>query len=140
MSTYATGRRYQNVYKGTILDGPLFKTDAGKVVKKQINKIITETLKQGVREVKAELYKGHGKASGEYRRSIRSRKRGLSGRIYSRQGGAISAWLQGESRLNSRSKFKGFRLWTHARDVLEHESAAPAREQIARLVRELGGS
>lgn len=139
-SPYATGRRFQNVYKGTVLDGPFFRTDAGKAVKKQVNKIITDVLKDGVREVRGQLYKGHGKASGDYRRSITRRKRGLSGRIFSRKGGAISAWLQGESRLNTRSKFKGFRLWTDARNRLDHESASTARAQIAELTRDLGGS
>lgn len=139
MSTYATGRRYQNVYKGTVLDGPLFRTDAGRAVKKRVSKIVTDLLKEGIRDVRGQLYRGHGKASGDYRRSIRSRKRGLSGRVYSRQGGAISAWLQGESRLNRRSKFRGYQVWTTARAILEHDSAKPARDEINALIRELGG-
>jgi len=132
-------RRYQNVYKGTILEGPYFRTDAGKAVKKQINKLITGLLRQGVREVKSDLRKGQGKDSGAYRRSIRSKKRGLTGRIYSRQGGAISSWLQGESRLNSTARYKGFRLWTTARDRLDRDSGRETRENISRLVRDLGG-
>ena len=140
MSFQRPARRYQNVYKGTVLDGPFFRTDAGKATKKRISKIISDVLKQGVREVRAALYRGHGKASGDFRRSIRSRKRGLTGRVYSREGGAKSAWLQGESSLNSRSKFKGFQLWTKARAKLDHETAAPARDEISALVRELGGA
>lgn len=136
---YATGRRYQNVYKGTALDGPFFKTDAGKAAKRSINKLITKVLRAGVTEVRQELYKGHGKASGEYRKSIRSKKRGISGRIYSRKGGRISAWLEGASRLNSRSKFKGYRVWTIARNDLEAGAAKDIRAQINDLVRELGG-
>lgn len=139
MSFQRPTRRYQNVYKGTVLDGPLFRTDAGRVTKKRISKIITGVLKDGVKTVRADLTKGHGKDSGEYRRSIRSSKRGLSGRVFSRMGGAISAWLQGESRLNARSKFKGFQLWTRARAEVDTAAGREARSEINALVRELGG-
>ena len=132
-------RRYQNVYKGTILEGPIFRTDAGRDVKRQINKLIDKVLKQGVRDVRSDLRKGQGKESGAYRRSIRSKKRGLTGRVYSRQGGAVSEWLQGESKLNARSKYKGFKLWSRAHDRLNRGFGRETRENISRLVRDLGG-
>lgn len=118
--------------------GPIFKTDAGRQVKKAINKLIIEVSKEGVKNAKAEIVPGHGKDSGEFRKSIKRKKRGFTSRIFSRDA-RKAAWLEGRSKLNAKSRFKGYSDWERAYRQTDSTAGEEARKAAAFLVRELGG-
>ena len=120
------------------VSGPLFRTDAGRKVKKAIDKVIIDVAKAGVAELRAELTVGHGVDSGETRRGIRRRKRGMSARVTIRDG-RIAAWLQGTSKRNRTTRFKGYRVFTAAAARTDRTAGEAARKIAADLVRELGG-
>lgn len=118
--------------------GPFFKTDTGKAVQKYIGKAISNVSLAAKREIKAELVPGHGVVTGEFKRGIRSKKKGLSSRVYGRDA-RKSAWLQGTSKLNQRTRFKGYGIFTRAARATDRGAGEEARKQVAALVRELGG-
>jgi hypothetical protein len=119
--------------------GPFFKTDVGRAVRKYINRAISKVSIAAKNEIKAELYPGHGKATGAFRKGIRSKKKGLSSRVFAKDA-RKAAWLQGTSKLNQRTRFKGYRVFTTAARRTDAGAGNEARKQIAALVRELGGS
>ena len=119
--------------------GPFFKTDAGKAVRKYINRAVSKVSIAGKNEVKAELYKGHGKDTGEFRRGIRSKKKGMTSTVFAKDK-RKATWLQGTSKLNQRSRFKGYDIWGRAYHRTDAGAGNEARQQVAALVRELGGS
>jgi hypothetical protein len=118
--------------------GPIFKTDAGRAVKKAIGKAISNVAAAGKREVQASLVEGHGKDSGEFRKGIRRKKVGMTAKVYARDA-RISAWLQGTSSLNRKSRYKGINLWGEATQRTDQGAGEDARKMVAELVKELGG-
>lgn len=118
--------------------GPIFKTDAGRAVKKAIQKAISNVAKAGKKEVQASLTEGHGKDSGEFRKGIRYKRTGMSAKVYARDA-RISAWLQGTSKRNRTTRYKGINLWGEATQRTDQGTGEEARKVVAELVRELGG-
>lgn len=120
------------------VSGPIFSTEAGRVVRRALDKVIVNVAKEGVKELRAELTVGHGVATGETKRGVRRRKRGLSARVTIRDG-RIAAWLQGTSKRNRTTRFKGYRIFTVAAQRTDQGAGEEARRIAAELVRELGG-
>ena len=120
------------------VSGPIFSTEAGKVVKKAIDKVIIDVAKVGVREVKSELHRGHGVDSGAFKRTVRRRKKGLSARVYS-SNTMIALWLQGTQKRNRTTRFKGYQIFDKAAQRTDATAGEQARRVAAELVRELGG-
>lgn len=120
------------------LKGPLFSTEAGRAVKRALNKVIIDVAKAGVTELKAELSPGHGVASGAFRRGVKRRKRGLSARVYA-SNTMIARWLQGNQKRNRTTRFKGYQIFDHAAARTDRTAGEQARQVAAQLVRELGG-
>lgn len=118
--------------------GPIFKTDAGRVVKKAIQKAISNVAKAGKKEVQAQLTEGHGKDSGEFRKGIRYKRTGMSAKVWARDA-RISAWLQGTSKRNRTTRYKGINLWTVSAQNTDKGAGEEARKLVAEIVKELGG-
>jgi hypothetical protein len=69
----------------------------------------------------------------------RTRMTSTSERLHDR-GVSYGPWLEGTSSRNTRSRFKGYRMWELSRARMEaeaHDIVAPAADQ---LVRDLGGA
>lgn len=120
------------------LKGPLFQTDAGRTVRDAINKLVIEVSKEGVNEVKAELYQGHGVDSGAFRKGIKRKKRGFLSTVYA-SNAMIASWLQGTSKRNRTTRFAGYGIFTKAYHRTDQGAGEEARRIAAQLVKELGG-
>lgn len=120
------------------LQGPLLSRDAQRQAKRAVTKVVSAVAKEGKREVQQDLTKGHGKDTGEYRRGVR-RKLGrdkLSARVFAKDG-RKAAWLEGTSKLNRKSVFKGYSVMSRATARLEASRAGQGA--MARIVKDLGG-
>lgn len=120
--------------------GPIFKTEAGKAVRRAINKTISKVATRARQETRKQLSKGHGVDSGAFKKGIRSKKRGLTSRTFALDA-RKAAWLSGTSKLNARSRFKGLspRPFRAAAQITDQTAGEEARKIVADLVRELGG-
>lgn len=118
------------------LRGPFFKTDAGRQVKAAISKAIIAVAREGKKDVQAQLYEGHGRDKGDFRKTIRTRKRGASSTIYSRDA-RISTWLQGTSKRNQTTRFKGYGIWDAAAKQTDGKAQDIADKIIHALTRDL---
>lgn len=118
------------------LKGPFFRTDVGRVVKDAINKAVVAVANEGVKDVKAQLFTGHGKDTGQYRASIKTKKSGASSTVFSRDA-RKSTWLQGTSQRNRNTRFKGYGLWTDAAAETDDKAQGIADKIIHALTKEL---
>ena len=120
------------------LSGPLFTKPITTTVRGAQNKLVQRVTATGRKNYKDLLIKARGRDSGAYRRTIRGRtKRGV-GRVFSTDA-RKATWLEGTSKLNRRSRFKGYRLFARAADKTDREAGAEARRLGNELARQLGG-
>lgn len=118
--------------------GPLLSRDAQRLAKRGVARVVSAVAAQGKREVQQDLTKAHGKETGEYRKGIR-RKLGrdrTSARVFALDS-RKAAWLEGTSKLNRRSKFKGYAVMAKATTRLQ--SSAAGSKAMAKVIRDLGG-
>jgi hypothetical protein len=118
------------------ISGPLFRTDAGMKVKKAIDKVVIDVAKAGVKEVQAELRPGHGVETGEHKRNIRRKKKGLTSTVYGKDA-RKTAWLEGTSKRNRTTRFKGYGIMRAAARQTDQTAGEVARKIVAELVRDL---
>jgi hypothetical protein len=119
--------------------GPLFDGRAPAEVRKIRAEIIRLHVREGKRQIKAELSRGRGVDTGEYKRGIKGRsRRGRFGKVWALDA-RISAWLEGVSSLNRKSRFKGYGVWTAANEDVVRRSDSITNEAGDRLAKKLGG-
>lgn len=116
--------------------GPFFKTDVGREVRKAIGKAVSAVANEGKKDVQAQLYSGHGKDSGEFRRGIRRKKSGFTARVFAKDA-RKAAWLEGTSSLNRRSRYKGIQPFTTATSVTDGKAQRIADKLINALAKDL---
>ena len=116
-----------------ITRGPLFRL-GGAPVRQAISDSIEELVGLGEREVKLQLYSGHGVLTGHYRRSI-------FGDVLSSRHGIVhdskvvyGPWLE-----LGGGRFKGYAMFRNARQKLERVKGDLVKRQVAKAVRRLGG-
>ena len=123
----------------TILtSGPLFTRGSGPVREAGKN-IVADLVEKGEREVKLQLFPGHGLVTGNYRRSINGEiVRDLNGLVHD-SNVVYGPWLEGVSSRNQRSRFKGYHMFRNARQTVQRIAKGVANKRIAEAVRKLGG-
>ena len=121
-----------------ITRGPIFRLGAGPV-RQAISDSIEELVGLGEREVKLQLYSGHGLISGHLKRSI------FGERLSSRHGiihdskVEYGPWIEGTSSRNKTTRFKGYQMFKRARQKLQRIKGDVVKRQVAKAVRRLGG-
>ena len=113
--------------------GPFFSLGAGPV-QQAVTDSIREIVNEGEKNVKGQLYPGHGLITGHYRRSVHGELTdSLHGRIHDSLV-VYGPWLEGVSSRNDRSRFKGYRAFRNAFQRLEQTKDAIVRKHIARAI------
>lgn len=120
------------------LSGPLFQGAARSAVRGALEAVLDEAGRAGVKAVQDQLSPGHGVDTGDFERSLRHKRAGLSTAVESTQP-AKAAWLQGTSRRNRTSSYKGIQPFTKGAVALERRAGEIARKAANDLARELGG-
>ncbi len=104
------------------LNGPFFKANAMTVITDAVDKGIEDTVAEGERAVKAELYSGHGVDTGHYRRSVHGEMvKSLHGVIHD-SNVIYGPWLEGVSSRNQTTRFKGYAMFRKAYQRLQRKS------------------
>jgi hypothetical protein len=117
--------------------GPLFDGRAEKVMEKAGREAEQAVADFAVRELRALIGRRAKQSTGRWAGGVvADRSRGDGLRVH-RPGLRYTAWLQGTSRRNQRSSFKGYRLFQEAQQETEAHATALAGEAIGRRVKEL---
>jgi hypothetical protein len=129
----------------TKVSGPFFQLK-GQPLKDAGADTIQDIIKEGEAKVEAQLYPGHGVATGEYKASVtrtfKRRSQGVIGygKVHashdSRALAIRGAWLEGGSRSGAR-RFKGYAIYRKATAHLRKLAKQMAGKQYARAVRRL---
>lgn len=110
--------------------GPFFQYGAV-AIEDATKEWVADMIREGEAKVEAQLYEGHGVATGAYKRSIHGRmpesRYGVISAGRSRQEAIIGAWLEGGRSRNERHRFRGYGMYRQA------------RAHLNRIARELGG-
>lgn len=118
--------------------GPLLEGQAPFIVQETIRDCVQAMVAEGERQVKLQLYSGHGVQSGHYRRSVHGEVSGsMHGRIHDSQV-VYGPWLEGVSSRNQETRFKGYAMFRNAKQQLERLKMAIIRNNLANLLRRLG--
>ena len=122
------------------VSGAFFRGNVGVQTKKAVGKVVTEVAKVGKTELQAQLYPGHGRRSGAFRRTVKRRTRGLTARVWA-SNTMIAKWLQGGVGLIPKRKgsFRGYAIFDAATARTDATAGEEARKGVAELVRVLGG-
>ena len=130
--------------------GPIFKR-GGEPVKKMMSDLMREVGEKGEERFAATLrprpsgvylsVQQGGKSTGNYRRVVQRSISIKSKSVTFTDGNVVyGSWLEGTSRRNMTTRFKGYRTFRRVRDFLE-KKAMPVllKKHMRRLQREVGG-
>jgi hypothetical protein len=130
----------------TKVSGPFFQLK-GQPLKDAGADTIQDIIKEGEAKVEAQLYPGHGVATGEYKASVtrtfKRRSQGVIGygKVHasheSRTLAIRGAWLEGGSTRRAGSRFKGYGMFKKATAHLRKLAKQMAGKQYARAVKRL---
>ena len=119
------------------ISGPFFTQDVHGAVRDAVHEVVREVSEYGAEAVKDQLYPGHGVLSGKFRSSI-------SGQVTQSRHGLVFArdaikgpWLEGTSRRNQTTRFKGYAMFRRGRDRADREAQKIADKIINQLMRKL---
>lgn len=122
-----------------VLSGPLFRAGASLVVRQMGRKTVADLVAFGEREVKLQLYPGHGLITGNYRRNI-------NGQILANGNGLVhdnnvvyGPWLEGVSRRNKQTRFKGYQMFRNAQQKVNRRKNGILKKRVGEGVRKLNG-
>jgi hypothetical protein len=102
------------------LRGPLLEGRAPGIIQNAIKLAVTDLTAEGERNVKLQLYPGHGYLIGHYQGSIHGEPIAgtLHGRIHDSEV-VYGPWLEGVSSRNEQTRFKGYAMFRNATQQLE---------------------
>lgn len=114
----------------TKITGPFF--DYGhRAIDDASKEWVQDMIREGEAKVDAQLYPGHGVATGRYKASvhsaIRSSMHGIIDDSPERQLSIIGMWLEGSRGRNEKHRFRGYGVWRKT------------RTHLRKLAKELGG-
>ena len=113
--------------------GPFFDQmlNSGKAFDQANREWVTGLIREGEAKVNAQLYPGHGVATGEYKRSLQGRilnsQHGIVQQAGDRRNAIVGNWLEGRRSRNARHRFRGYGIWRKT------------RAHVRRLANELAG-
>lgn len=120
------------------LRGPLFQSGMPKqVIDRAIDRTISELVAEGEKRVKQQLYVGHGVRTGFYRRSIHGELLDSRHGIIHDSKVVYGPWLEGTSRRNETTRFKGYAMFRNAVQGLQEIAPRLLNKHIRRASKEL---
>lgn len=117
--------------------GPLFVGSPTLVAGDILNAAVGDAVAEGEREVKTQLYYGHGLETGHYRRSVHGEVVGTAHGVIHDSNVVYGPWLEGVSSRNARTRFKGYAMFRNAYQKLERIARDLLRRRVERGLRRL---
>lgn len=121
--------------------GPIFDDRYGHVLSAWAHDTAKELGDQGVTELRAFKMDTTGRATGAFQANVHSEVNGPDARIRGPmiQGVTWSPWLEGNSKRNTSTGFKGYRLFRKTRLSLQRKAAEVGQRVMRRYIGDLGG-
>lgn len=119
--------------------GPLFSANVSHTVARALDRIVEDVAKDALEAVKGQLRPGHGVDKGDFENSLRISRDGHKATVSTPQT-AKAAWLEGTSRRNRTSSYKGIQPFTKATRATDRTAKRTADRRAAELARDLGGA
>ncbi len=118
------------------LHGPIFQSGLpANVIQDTLRGAIGDLVAEGEREVKLQLYPGHGLKTGHYRRSVHGEiTTSLHGTVHDSKV-VYGPWLEGVSSRNETTRFKGYAMFRNATQKLQ----GMARDTLEKWVKKALG-
>lgn len=117
------------------VSGALFEGRSAAVLAAFIEDAKAKLAEQGVKDIQDRLYPGHGYRSGAYSRAIRT-----SLNIINDSNMIYGSWLEGTSRRNSSTRFKGYRTFRTVGQALQVKAVPLVEGLLPRYLGQLNGS
>lgn len=121
--------------------GPLLEGRATHVIEAWQRETVRELADEGVTELRGFVMNKTGRSRGNFRSSVRSYQEGAFARIPGPmiEGYTWAPWLEGNSRRNQSTRFKGYRLFRITAARLNRRAKGVGEAVLSRLIGELGG-
>ncbi len=114
--------------------GPLFSGEAARVLDRMTEEIATEVGKVAEQDVQARLKSVLRHPTGKYQRRIRAGAQ-TSGRVVvDDQRSVYGPWLEGTSRRNQTTRFKGYSTFRRVLQQVQGKAPAIAQQVVARTL------
>ncbi len=123
--------------------GPLFEGDmAQHIIREWMDEVKQDIADEGLARLRAFVMDKTGRATGHYQADIvTSRVSYGDVRIHNpaASGYNYGPWLEGSSKRNRSTRFKGYHLWRKTGRKLQEDAPAIAEGKMPELIRRLGG-
>ena len=120
-----------------ILRGPVLNGQAPPIIKEALGGAISDLTAEGERQVKLQLFPGHGLVTGHYRRSIHGEvSASLHGRVHDSRV-VYGPWLEGVSTRNQATRFKGYFMFRNAKQQLGRIAGAVLQNRVTKALQRL---
>jgi hypothetical protein len=121
------------------VSGPLFDGVANQAVRDWLDKTKKQVADQGVRELDAVTMDKTGRGTGHYQEALRTRTTGSYGDILIDDPIVYGPWLEGVSRRNESTRFKGYHLWRRTRTRVRATYKDYADAYLKEYLHRMGG-
>jgi hypothetical protein len=129
---------------GVKFSGPFFEdAKRRRAIRRAVGREVTLLTRETRDDVRVQLYKPkHGFRTGDLKASVASKKYGaLAGKVYIKPRGwkafIKATWIEGVSRRNQSTRFKGFHVFRQARERVRQRMYSSVTSATERAVREL---
>lgn len=118
------------------LRGPLFTGAAPAIMRAMLDDIATEVADEGTDRVRAEtqVFKA---PTGRWKSGLETRQEGNGRAVVAAPGLVYDRWLEGVSRRNQTTRFKGYRLFQNTLHYLRRRGPELAERAVASHIRRL---
>lgn len=120
------------------LRGPLLDGSAPRIVQRYMPAMQRRVAQQGTNRIHARLKQVLKHPTGRYQRTVVTDVSSKDPRTLGDRK-VYGAWLEGTSRLNQRTRFKGYKTFRIVRRQLQQDVPQIIQPEVDRMVRELGG-
>jgi hypothetical protein len=119
--------------------GPLFDGAAPEIIHAWMDEVKKDIAQEGVNRLRAFVMNKTGRATGHYQSEIQTSTLVAFNDIRIFDPVVYGPWLEGTSKRNRSTRFKGYRLWRKTAQALNDDATAIADRRMPELVQKLGG-
>lgn len=121
------------------IKGPLFESDPGHHVQQSAEDVVRELTEKGMQRLTSQFPTGVPVKTGNYRRNVHPTIQGAKAQLDD-SGVIYGSWLEGTSRRNETTRFKGYATFRHTKDWLDDQAKDVCQKHAVKLAKNMGGA
>jgi hypothetical protein len=122
-----------------VVSGPIFDGRAEAAVRAWLDDAKQQVADMGVKELDAITMDRSGRGTGRYQSTITTRAASYGDVVIYARDYWPGPWLEGTTKRNASTRFKGYHLWRRTRIKLARKSADIARDTLRKYIGRMGG-